>query len=173
MPPNVVLRVILLTGTCILWGSNLVEALMYNSQSQRTLDPPATSSHNPIPTSSTAPVISGSLTPHRHERTFSSGPRGTTIWYTTESHTDVLAPPAVPAVAGHIYVHTNMTTTVRQMWLYDASARWIVVTDQMKVAHPTLSDRVLSIRSDGTPNWVTPAGFVSTQHRRGHAKSRP
>ena len=59
---------------------------------------------------------------------------------------------------------------VRQVWFYDANARWVAVTGELKITHPTLSDRVLSIRSDGTPNWITPAGFTSTQYRRDRAK---
>ena len=80
-------------------------------------------------------------------------------------------PPPVPAVAGHLYIHTNMSTMVRQVWFYDANACWVAATDRAKIAHPTLSDRVLSIRSDGTPNWITPSGFTSIQHRRSRAKS--
>ena len=59
---------------------------------------------------------------------------------------------------------------VRQVWFYDTNARWVPVTNQIKIAHPTLSDRVLSVRSDGTPNWITPSGFTSVQQQRGRAK---
>ncbi|KAF9789460.1 hypothetical protein BJ322DRAFT_1105311 [Thelephora terrestris] len=110
---------------------------------QRTLDLPTSSLHNPA-SSSTVPVVR--LTPHRHERAFLSGPRGSTVWYSTESYADMVKPPAVPATAGHIYIHTNMSTMVRQVWFYDANACWVAVTDQAKTVHPTLSDRVLNIR---------------------------
>ena len=156
------LRVVPSNGKRAYHRAFYAKGLTHGSRSQRMPDLPAVPLPNP--TSSVAPAIS--ITPHRHERAFSSGPRGSTIWYTTESHADVVEPPAVPAVAGHIYVHTNISTMIRQVWFYDANARWVAVVDETKIAHPTLSDRVLSIRSDGTPNWITPAGFTSTQHRR-------
>jgi len=52
------------------------------------------------------------------------------------------------------------------MWLFGREARWTGVPDGAKVTHPTVVDRMLSLRSDGSPSWVTSAGFMNVQGRR-------
>lgn len=133
--------------------------------STRTLDrstPPAVVTTSSIPAATTA-----SLVPFKHERPFSSGHRGVTTWYTTQSHSDALGPPSgIPEVAGNLYIHRNISTSTDQVWLFSREARWTVIPSGMKINHPTVVDRVLNIRSDGSPNWVTNAGFTNVQGRK-------
>ena len=107
------------------------------------------------------------MIPFKHERQFSSGLRGATIWYTTQSYFDVSGPSSgIPEVAGNIYIHKNLSTSTQQIWMFDREARWTAVLGDAKVNHPTVVDRILSIRSDGSPNWVTAAGFANALSRR-------
>ena len=109
-----------------------------------------------------------SLVPFKHERPFSSGHRGSTIWYSTQSYSNVSGPPSgIPEVAGHLYIHKNLSNSTQQVWLFSREARWIHTPNDMKVIHPTIVDRVLSLRSDGSPNWVTAVGFANVRGRGG------
>ena len=122
-----------------------------------------------VPSSSTSAAVTTvvSLVPFKHERPFPSGHRGATTWYTTQSYSNVLGPPSgIPEVAGNLYIHKNITTSTQQIWLFDRDARWTAVPDDAKVNHPTAADRVLSIRADGSPSWVTATGFTTMQGRR-------
>ena len=94
-------------------------------------------------------------------------------WFATQSHSNVTGPPrGLPEVAGHLYIHRNISISTRQVWLFNRDARWNVVADGAKTVHPTLPDRVLSFRSDGTPNWVTITGFTTVQGRKARASER-
>ncbi|KAF9778510.1 hypothetical protein BJ322DRAFT_1025198 [Thelephora terrestris] len=138
----------------------------YAETSAQALEPwtgqPLSSFHHPHP-----PLAATvSLVPFKHERPFPSGHRGATIWYSTQSYSDVLGPPSgIPGIAGNLYIHKNLSTSTQQIWLFDRDARWITVSGVAKAIHPTIVDRVLSIRSDGSPNWVTTAGFTNVQSR--------
>jgi len=134
--------------------------------STRTLDE-LTPSVDITPSSTSKITAAISLVPFKHERPFSSGHRGATIWYTTQSFSDVSAPPdGMPEAAGDLYIHRNLSTSAQQIWMFGRDARWTVVPHDTKVNHPTVVDRVLSIRSDGSPNWVTAAAFTNVQCRR-------
>jgi hypothetical protein len=110
-------------------------------------------------------------TPFKQERPFSSGSPGITTWYTSSSPNDIAAPPTgvIPEV-GELYVHHNRVTDIYHVWLYGIDQRWKCVTDVEKVYHPVIDDRVLSMRANGTPNWITAASFTTIRGRKGKAR---
>jgi len=77
------------------------------------------------------------------------------------------APPTVhePTV-GDLYVHTNFDTDTRQIWLYQYGGAWQHVDIRGKTYHPTVHCRVLSMRLDGTPSWITGASYVTMKGRK-------
>jgi len=79
---------------------------------------------------------------------------------------DIEAPPTVhePTV-GDLYVHTNIDTETRQVWLYKHGA-WERIDVRGKVYHPNVHGRVLNMRKDGRPNWVTGASFATMKRRK-------
>jgi hypothetical protein len=82
----------------------------------------------------------------------------------------MLGPPSgIPEVAGNLYVHKNLSSSTQQIWMFGREAQWTAVPDGAKVNHPTVVDRILSIRSDGSPNWVTATGFANAQNRKTRA----
>ena len=143
--------------------------------------PPAATSgptaNEPIPDTSapipliTNPTESSTPTPFKQERPFSSGSPGITTWYTSASPNDIATPPAgvIPEV-GELYVHHNRVTDIYHVWLYGVDRRWKCVTDIEKVYHPVIDDRVLSMRANGTPNWITAASFTTIRGRKGKAR---
>ena len=120
-----------------------------------------------MPDQPAAPLSSTLLIPFRHDRPFPTG-RGATVWFTSESTYTVSAPPPrLQVVVGDLYIHTNTSKNLRQVWMFDTDAGWKVVDTAAQISHPTNRDRVLNIRFDGTPSWVasTP-GAVSSINRR-------
>jgi hypothetical protein len=73
-------------------------------------------------------------------------------------------------VGGYLYIHRNLSDATYQVWLFGINAQWTSIPSDAKIAHPLISDRVLSIRADGTPSWVTVVGFASIQSRKGRAR---
>jgi hypothetical protein len=125
------------------------------------------------PTTSAAPATSSStppLMPLKQQRSFTSGPRGFTVWYSTQSSQSLSTPPiGLQASAGMLYVHTDTTLTLHQAWLCDTSGKWINVTGVDNVKHPTVPDRLLLVRSDGIPSWLTKIDYAAVQARRERA----
>ena len=68
-------------------------------------------------------------------------------------------------------MHTNRTTDCHDIWLFDMSKGWKCVTDVAKVYHPVIADRVLSIRANGTPSWITAASYMTIRGRKEKAKA--
>ena len=68
-------------------------------------------------------------------------------------------------------MHTNRATDRYEVWLFDLSKSWKCVTDVVKVYHPVIADRVLSIRANGTPSWITVASFMTIRGRKERAKA--
>ena len=120
--------------------------------------------------SSTSPLVpstSSSLVPIKHQRPFSSGPRGYTIWYSTESSESIPSPSSdLPTSAGILYLHKNLARGATQIWLCDIRRNWIDITNAQGVKHPSMADRILLLRSDGLPSWLTAASYAATQARR-------
>lgn len=89
-----------------------------------------------------------------------------TTWYSTQSYQDVSEPPGViKPTAGTLYIHKNLLTGASQVWLFGIDATWFPVPENGQVIHPALHDRILSIRADGTPSWVTAVGLTSVRTR--------
>ncbi len=109
----------------------------------------------------------GSSVPYKtHERRFTSNSgSGKTIWYFTKSNTDISSPPVVPqAETGHLYVHHNWSTSTYRYWIIGTDNQWQSVSKGSE--YPLNHDRVLSIRSNGEPSWVTRASIATTQGRK-------
>jgi hypothetical protein len=91
---------------------------------------------------------------------------GKTTWYFAKSNTNTSSPPAVPqAKTGHLYVHLDCSTHTHQYWMFGANNEWQSVSKGSE--HPLNHDRVLSIRGNGEPSWVTRdrASISTTQGR--------
>ena len=65
-----------------------------------------------------------------------------------------------------LYVHMDTTLKLRQAWLCDTDGKWIEITGVDNVKHPTISDRLLLVRSDGIPSWLTKVDYTAIQARR-------
>ena len=76
------------------------------------------------------------------------------------------APPTVhePTI-GDLYVHTNIGIETRQIWLYQHGGEWQNIDVRRKTYHPNVHCRVLRMRQDGTPNWITAASYVTMKGR--------
>ncbi|KAF9787391.1 hypothetical protein BJ322DRAFT_1019815 [Thelephora terrestris] len=105
--------------------------------------------------------------PVKHQRPFTSGLKGHTIWYTTESSLPLSSPPpSLPAISGTLYIHTDLSKDTKQTWLCNISCNWIEITTMENVKHPSIADRFLLLRSDGIPSWVTGANHAAIQSRK-------
>ncbi|KAF9790992.1 hypothetical protein BJ322DRAFT_1170923 [Thelephora terrestris] len=134
--------------------------------------PTASASSSKPPDAHTSPPSQDGLIPFKHDRTFSSG-RGTTTWYSTESSGEVHSPPSGLRVeAGELYIHKDLSNGSFQTWLFDVDGHWRRVrTDGPKVSHPIFSERSLSLRSDGTPNWAASVRFAAAHTRKDRSRA--
>lgn len=126
-----------------------------------------------ISANTTTPAITMNTTPtpFKQQRPFCSGSPGVTAWYTTSSTQDITSPPPeITPEIGELHVHHNRVTDIHQVWLYGADHQWKSVTEQEKVCHPAISDRMLSMRANGTPNWITAASFTTIRGRKGKGR---
>ncbi|KAH8982978.1 hypothetical protein EDB86DRAFT_2834158 [Lactarius hatsudake] len=101
-----------------------------------------------------------------HQRPFSSSSgSGYTIWYFSRSDSSIQSPPMVPqSKTGHLYVHFDASTKTHQYWMLGVGGQWEVVSRNSE--YPLNHDRVLSIRSNGEPSWVTRATTNTTDTRK-------
>ena len=76
-------------------------------------------------------------------------------------------PQEVSAAVGELYIHHNRLKDTYQIWVYGLDSVWKCVTGVEKVYHPTIDDRVLSMRANGTPNWITTASYTTIRGRKG------
>jgi hypothetical protein len=109
----------------------------------------------------------GPLVPFQmRQRSFTSNSgSGHTIWYFGKSDANIPSPPVVPqAVTGHLYVHFNTSTNTYQYWIFGGNNLWESVLKGSE--YPLNHDRILSIRSNGEPSWVTRASTTTTQSRK-------
>ncbi|KAJ7199104.1 hypothetical protein C8J57DRAFT_1262060 [Mycena rebaudengoi] len=97
------------------------------------------------------------------ERAFFSatGSTGTFRYFTTSSTGDIEKPLVfIPGPkSGDIFIHMNTSSIPqkRQVWLF-VKDKWDNITEEwMKdrmIIHPEFSDRVLTVRTNQTPNWI-------------------
>ena len=125
-----------------------------------------------VPLSSTPPTSAPSrLALYKQQRAFSSSSPGVTTWYTTSTAYDIASPPeGVAPVIGDLYIHHNRVTDIYHVWLWGADQQWKSVTGMERVYHPAIDDRVLSMRANGTPNWITTASFTTIRGRKVKAR---
>jgi len=100
------------------------------------------------------------------QRPFSSNSgSGYMTWYLGRSSCSVLMLPTVPqAKTGHLYVHRDTSRNAFLYWILTTANRWERVSSGAE--HPLNHDRVLAIRANGEPSWVTCASTVTTKTRK-------
>ncbi|KAH9020348.1 hypothetical protein EDB85DRAFT_2153122 [Lactarius pseudohatsudake] len=100
------------------------------------------------------------------QRSFSSNSgSGYTIWYFGKSNSSILMPPTIPqAKTGHLYVHLDTSRNVFLYWMLNIANQWERVSSG--VESPLNRDRVLAIRVNGEPSWITRASTVTTKTRK-------
>jgi hypothetical protein len=76
-------------------------------------------------------------------------------------------PQEVAPAVGELYIHHNRLEDTYQIWLFGLNSAWKCVTTVEKIYHPTIDDRVLSMRANGTPNWITTASYTTIRGRKG------
>jgi hypothetical protein len=122
-------------------------------------------------TNQSTELLTSSLTPIKQQRPFSSGSPGVTTWYSSASPQKISLPPStITPEVGELYIHHNRLEDVYDVWLYGQDLKWKRVTDIEKVCHPIIDDRVLSMRANGTPNWITAASYMTIRGRRGKVR---
>ncbi|KAH9033081.1 hypothetical protein EDB85DRAFT_1890365 [Lactarius pseudohatsudake] len=100
----------------------------------------------------------------QHSFTSSSG-SSHTVWYFGKSNRGISSPPVVPqARMGHLYVHFDTSMSAHQYWMLGTNNQWESVSRGAE--YPLNHDRVLTIRSNGEPSWVTRASTVTVQTRK-------
>ena len=74
-------------------------------------------------------------------------------------------PPTIPqAKTGHLYVHLDTSRNVFLYWILTMANQWEHVSSG--VESPLNHDRVLAIRANGEPSWVTRASTITTKTRK-------
>jgi hypothetical protein len=121
-------------------------------------------SNDGIPVESHPPDFSVPYQTRQRAFTSNSG-SGYTIWYFGKSNQSIPSPPMVPqAKTGHLYIHLNSSTNTYQYWMLGINNQWESVSKGTE--YPLNHDRVLSIRSNGEPSWITRASTTTTQSRK-------
>ncbi|KAJ7638275.1 hypothetical protein FB45DRAFT_863405 [Roridomyces roridus] len=76
----------------------------------------------------------------------------------TASSRNISKPANVRHLPGDVYQHSNSATRQLKTWYADETNTWVLVDQQPGASppqHPTVSGKVLLLRTDRTPNWVT------------------
>jgi hypothetical protein len=100
------------------------------------------------------------------QRAFASNSgSGYTIWYFAKSSSSILMPPTIPqAKTGHLYVHLDTSRNVFLYWMLSIANQWERVSTG--VESPLNHDRILAIRANGEPSWITRASTITTKTRK-------
>ncbi|KAF8179250.1 hypothetical protein K438DRAFT_1768972 [Mycena galopus ATCC 62051] len=113
-----------------------------------------------------------------HHRTFGvagSNSRGAFTYYRSESMSDLDSPPNFTEQSlgrGDIYLHDNTVQGTTQAWVFCEGNKWVTITDawntggSLHCVHPDFPDRVLTVRSDDTPNWIRATSFRRPKLKR-------
>ena len=141
-------------GLCLSWFR-----LCTSTPTSTSLPPSSVPSSDPVD-ATTEPSY------QMRQRSFSSNSgSGHTIWYFGKSTSSILMPPTIPqAKTGHIYVHLDSTRNVSSYWMVSTANQWERVSSG--VEYPFNHDRVLAIRANGEPSWITRASTVTTKTRK-------
>ncbi|KAF9646725.1 hypothetical protein BDM02DRAFT_3254809 [Thelephora ganbajun] len=113
-----------------------------------------------------------SVSPIKQERQFPSGSPGVTTWYSSHSLSVLHGPPSnLGPNVGDLYMHNNHAEASHQIWLFGLDHSWMRVDIANKVYHPIITNRVLSMRANGTPSWITAASYTTIKGHKEKAKA--
>ena len=115
----------------------------------------------------------------RHTRIFqSSNTPGETVWYESSDNAPLLHPDTtiLPNV-GDLYLHKDRTTGNLQLWISVIGGRWNGVATEYAqrylpdrvvagLSHPKFNDRLLKLRTNGEPSWVTRQTLATLKSRK-------
>ena len=131
------------------------------------------------------PVLDSSTTVHatkayiKHTRSFqSSNTPGETAWYESSDNSPLVHPDAAiyPNI-GDLYLHKDRMTGNFRLWISTIEGHWNNIPieysqrylpDQilMGVSHPKFNDRLLKLRANGEPSWVTRQTLATLKSRK-------
>jgi hypothetical protein len=133
--------------------------LCSSTPTSMSLSPSSVPSSNPVDTT-TEPSY------QMRQRSFSSNSgSGYTTWYFGKSNSSILMPPTIPqAKTGYLYVHLDTTRNMSSYWMISMANQWERVSPG--VESPLNHDRVLAIRANGEPSWITRASTITTKTRK-------
>ncbi|KAH9021393.1 hypothetical protein EDB85DRAFT_2278460 [Lactarius pseudohatsudake] len=132
------------------------------TQPQAVIEPPSSNSGVASATSSGGAHAGYQM----YQRPFSSSSgSGYTIWYSSWSDSSIQSPPMISqSKTGHLYVHFDALTKTYQYWMLSVGGQWESVSRNAEC--PLNHNRVLSIRGNGEPSWVTRATINTSETRR-------
>jgi len=115
----------------------------------------------------------------RHARMFqSSNTPGETVWYESSDNVPLAHPDATTSPnIGDLYLHHDRMTGSFQLWLSTLQGHWgSVPIEYIKkylpdrivagVSHPKFNDRLLKLRANGEPSWVTRQTLATLKSRK-------
>lgn len=115
----------------------------------------------------------------RHTRTFqSSNTPGETVWYESSGSAPLAQPDAaICPNTGDLYLHKDHTTGNLQLWTSAIEGQWKSVAIEyvpkylpdrivMGASHPKFNDRLLKLRTNGEPSWVTRQTLATLKSRK-------
>jgi hypothetical protein len=123
--------------------------------------------------------VSAEKGPGRCVRPFQSATgSGDTVWYQTVSNSTLSSPSTqvIPEVAD-LYIHKDSASNTLQIWICRRAGSWDAVPmifnesylpDRVVkgLLHPLFPDRVLKVRINGEPSWVTKQSCSTIKSRR-------
>lgn len=111
-------------------------------------------------------------------RTFKSRTsQGSFTYFNCQSPNTLDQPPTLSRKleAGDLFFHDNTTTKDKQVWLFNQHSLWQDISAEWKaqdlIIHPAKSDRVLTTKRDGSPNWILKVS-LEAKKRRGTSAAR-
>jgi len=126
---------------------------------------PTSLSPSSVPSSDPMDTTTGTSYQTRQRSFSSNSGSGHTIWYFGKSNSSILMPPTIPqAKTGHLYVHLDTSRNVFSYWMFSMANQWERVSSG--VESPLNHDRVLAIRANGEPSWITRASTITTKTRK-------
>jgi hypothetical protein len=115
----------------------------------------------------------------RHARLFqSSNTTGETVWYESSDNVPLAHPDAgIRPNMGDLYFHHDRTTGNLQLWMSTSQGPWNSVPIEYiqkylpdrivaGVLHPKFNDRLLKLRANGEPSWVTRQTLATLKSRK-------
>lgn len=105
-------------------------------------------------------------------RTFKSRTsQGSFTYFSCQSPNTLDQPPTLSRKleVGDLFFHDNTTTKDKQVWLFNRHSSWQDISAEWKaqdlIIHPAKSDRVLTTKGDGSPNWILRVSLEAKKRR--------